>query len=231
MPQSLEYPNFYFMRLDLTDNKYGRLLAVTFNSQFNKWECVCDCGNIKYVSCSSLRSGSTKSCGCLDHETKINNNLRKHGYTAAGVKSRTYKTWSGLKTRCYNPNNKGHENYGAKGVGICDRWLNSFENFLEDMGERPIGKTLDRYPNMNGNYEPSNCRWATPKQQGENTRKSRVFEHNGISMNVSDWAKHFNTHRSNILKHLKKGRTIEQLVRFYEYKKHNNIRSKPFVFD
>jgi hypothetical protein len=96
-----------------------------------------------------------------------------HGHARKGKQTGTYLSWKEMKKRCANPNQKYWKNYGGRGIRVCDRWLNSFENFLADMGERPEGTSIDRYPNNDGNYEPGNCRWATRKQQRANRRDSQ----------------------------------------------------------
>jgi len=102
---------------------------------------------------------------------KIGAANRRHGHSPRNGKlSLTYHSWQAMKLRCYYPSQPGFKNYGARGIAVCDRWRNSFENFLADMGERPEGKTLDRYPNNDGNYEPGNCRWATLSEQQRNRR-------------------------------------------------------------
>lgn len=122
------------------------------------WEC--DCGKSHFVIVSRVVNGYCQSCGCLSTETKP-------GLTHGQTDSPTYSSWQAMKGRCLNPEHKDYPRWGAKGVTVCDRWL-SFENFLADMGERPAGTSIDRWPNFRGNYEPGNCRWATPEQQARN---------------------------------------------------------------
>lgn len=148
------------------------------------WLCRCDCGNETTVLGKSLRSGMTRSCGCLRAAVARKNKERntKHG----GSKSRTYASWSAMRERCLNPAVKEYPRYGGRGITICESW-SDFANFLADMGERPAGKTLDRRDTQ-GNYTPDNCRWATPMEQGRNRTTNRVIEHKGESRCLAEWA-------------------------------------------
>lgn len=100
--------------------------------------------------------------------------ITKHGHWTGNKASRTYDAWRCMKKRCYQPKNASFKSHGGRGIMVCDRWLNNFENFLADMGEAPAGLSLDRYPNNDGNYEPGNCRWATRKQQAQNRRSNKL---------------------------------------------------------
>ena len=159
---------------ELSNQRFGRLLVLKDDlsqskaKQEKRWVCLCDCGNTTTVRSSLLRKGLTKSCGCLRIDTIRLVDNTKHGMW----QTRTYHSWEQMKQRCLNPKATRYPTYGAVGVTVCDRWL-EFINFLQDMGERPEGKTLDRI-NPFGNYEPSNCRWATYKEQVHNQRRNYI---------------------------------------------------------
>lgn len=157
--------------------RFGNLVVlcdVESNSRHRKVKCVCDCGNEKDFFISNIKRGYTSSCGCL-HKEVISESSSTHKMS----KSKTYSTWLNMKARCSNENNPNFSNYGGRGIKVCDRWINSFENFISDMGERPRGLTIDRI-DVNGNYEPSNCRWASDKQQARNKRNTYIVEFNGV---------------------------------------------------
>jgi hypothetical protein len=149
----------------------------------------CDCESRFLMQCRS--EAKTVSCGCFARETArqlLTGNTHKRTHNRC--KSRTYKSWSQMKNRCSNSKYVEFEFYGGRGIKCCDRWM-SFDAFLEDMGERPEGKTLDRI-NQNGNYEPENCRWATPKEQSRNTRRNVVVSIDGESKTVAEWCENPN---------------------------------------
>lgn len=137
-----------------------------------RWRCRCECGNETEVYGKYLRTGKTKSCGCFRKDYLSKNPRIKHGHTANGGNtrsSRTYSSWSSMIQRTENPNHKQFYLYGGRGIKICDRWRSSFQNFLDDMGECPEGKSIDRINNDLG-YFPENCRWATASEQNKNRR-------------------------------------------------------------
>jgi len=174
---------------DIQGFRFGRLtvLAIAGKSKDRHitWTCKCDCGNIKVISGNSMRSGMTTSCGCyLSEVIKLSSNKSS---THKMTKSATYASWRSMLSRCNNKNAPDYDRYGGRGITVCERW-NSFENFLADMSERPSGKTLDRKDNE-GNYEPSNCRWATRIEQGCNTRGNVNLTFNGQTNCLAEWAR------------------------------------------
>jgi hypothetical protein len=134
----------------------------------SQWKCVCDCGGTKIVCAKYLKSGDTKSCGCFKHESLCRGRVT-HGQSY----SVTYKSWDAMKSRCYNPNTERYPSYGGKGVVVCDRWKESFDNFLADLGDRPPGTSLGRFGDV-GNYEPGNVSWQTQAEQVANWRPDRA---------------------------------------------------------
>ena len=159
---------------DLTGLSFCRWTVISFNGLDQRgrstWLCECNCGTRRVVRNDLLTRGVSKSCGCLAKELNAVRNV-KHGHCTNNRHNgnSTYVSWKGMKQRCYNPNSDQYEHYGAIGIKVCDRWINSFINFIDDMGERPPGTTIDRI-NPYGNYEPNNCRWADISTQNKNKR-------------------------------------------------------------
>src|SRR5580765_3716647 len=156
----------FMLKIDLTGQRFGHLVALKDAGRTSdgkvKWLCRCDCGAHTTVQSRNLKSGNTLACGCLNGKTA------RHAHARRGLLSPTFHTWTNMIQRCTNPNTISYKNYGARGITVCKRWL-KFENFLADMGDRPVGKTLDRIDNDRG-YFLTNCRWATWSEQMKNKR-------------------------------------------------------------
>lgn len=198
-------------RLDLIGKKFGRLEVIDFDSLENKWLCRCDCGNTNKVITSSLNRGNTRSCGCLLKETtKITHS--KHGM----YNSKVYHVWNSMVQRCINPENQSYENYGGRGITVCEDWL-VFENFYRDMGE-PNGLTIER-KNNNLGYSKDNCIWTTRQVQNKNHRRVRNITFNGVTKTATDWAKEIGVSDQCIYSRLDRGLTTEQVLERQKYKR------------
>ena len=156
---------------DISGSKIGRLTVLEFGGRSESgqsmWNCKCDCGNTLSVAAGNLQSGHTISCGCYREEIRP---TLAATHRLAGTPE--HNSWAGMKQRCLNPKCHKYPSYGGRGITVCERWM-TFENFLSDMGNRPRGTSIER-KNNDGNYEPGNCIWATPKQQANNRRK-RIY--------------------------------------------------------
>lgn len=182
-------------------NRYGRLVVESKGESkswgLTRWNCICDCGGRKVAPSNLLNHSPEPNCGCLDSEKRKVANL-KHGHHSDGKPSATYNSWKCMKQRCLNPKDQAYENYGGRGISICERWL-SFDSFLEDMGECPDGKTLERR-DVDGNYEPSNCIWANNETQNNNRRGLVKAVIDGVLMTKAQAARHWNQPRHRINK-------------------------------
>lgn len=203
---------------DVKGMVFGRL-TVLERAGTNKWnnatwKCQCDCGNISIVTGSSLRSGTSKSCGCLQRESavatgkQITHGLAKRGMDSSGV----YKSWGHMKQRCLNENNQDYHNYGARGITVCEEWLD-FSKFYEwalANGYKK-GLSIDRIDN-DGNYEPGNCRWATWVQQQNNKRNSRVISFDGKEMTLAQWSEKTGINYNTLNSRLNSGWSIKKTL-------------------
>lgn len=198
---------------DLKGLTFGRLKVIGFagkdKSGLSMWFCRCDCESVMKIHGGNLTSGHTVSCGCLHIERTKKANTT-HGHSKIGNKSPEYKTWECMLQRTQNPKYKGYPDYGGRGITVCKCWL-KFENFFEDMGERPKGKTLDRIENDKGYYK-ENCRWATLAEQANNKRNNHLITYKGQTKNVTQWAEERGMNRVTILYRLKNNWPIEKAM-------------------
>lgn len=194
---------------DLTGQVFGRYTVIRRHGSDSlgkaTWLCLCSCGTEHVVRGYALTRGSAKSCGCLVKETSSQNST-KHGLLKENHP--TYRTWASMKNRCANEKDPNFKNYGARGIVVCDRWRESFAAFFEDMGAKPAGMSLDRI-DVNGNYEPKNCRWATVEQQQNNKRNNALITVKGVTKTHSQWARELGIHHSTIGFRVRSGWTPE----------------------
>lgn len=193
---------------DKTGLVYGRLTVIKRDTNYLKsvkWECKCECGNTTSVASNSLQNGLTTSCGCY-HKEVIKNRLTTHGMTG----SKEYVSWAAMINRCHNPNHEKYNNYGGSGITVCERWRNSFEDFYADMGPSN-GLTIDRI-NVDGIYEPGNCRWASWTEQANNRSTTKMVNYKGESMPLKKFVSMFDIPYQTILNRLNSGMTAEEAV-------------------
>lgn len=210
-------PNFK----DIAGERFGRLVAIECigvdNEKRALWRCRCDCGRETIVQGKSLRSGNTKSCGCLNLDLATSRIVAlntTHGQSHSVLFGR----WGNMLCRCYNSHSVNYKDYGARGIKVCDEW-HDFATFYKWAMEHGYSEslTIDRI-DPNGNYEPSNCRFATKRQQAENRRSSRIIEYAGEALCLSAWARKFGMHPSNL-----HGLSDEEaLIKIERYSRRNN---------
>lgn len=211
---------------DITGVRFGRLVAMRYAGQSRfraaMWECQCDCGKQATVSGNALRSGNTRSCGCLAVDVFV-----------AGIKDRSrcdgadlpeYHIWHNMVRRCTCPKSKDYHRYGGRGIRVCERWLDSCRLFVEDVGTRPsLQHQIDRYPNNDGNYELGNVRWALPRQNCQNRRDNVLLEWNGRTLCVTEWARETGINCRTIMERLRRGWTTEKALSTPTITKHRRV--------
>ncbi len=192
----------------MISKRFGRLVVHSYAGLRNGllyWHCVCDCGNRNTVRGGHLKQGKINSCGCIVRT--LDGLSVKH--------PALFAVWKAMHARCYNPKNKKFNSYGARGIRVCERWNRSnphgLENFLSDLGPRPPKHTIERIDN-NGNYEPLNCRWATRKEQCNNTRTNHRIEINGVSKTISQWAREASVSRRAVGMRIKQGWPVRAAI-------------------
>ncbi len=197
--------------IDITGQRFNRLEVIKLRgrgrSKILIWECRCDCGKTAFACTTDLKTGGVRSCGCLVTDSNVKR-LTKHGH----ANSLEYRIWGTMIARCDKPDHISYPDYGAKGVTVCERWRNSVADFINDMGPRPSRKhSIDRIDSA-GNYEPSNCRWASPKEQSRNTSRNRFITHNGETLTLAEWGERAGVRAGLIGSRLKAGWPMEDAL-------------------
>jgi hypothetical protein len=205
--------------IDISNQKFGRLTAIEKSTNIcgkTAWKCVCDCGNIAYVTTSNLTCNRIRSCGCIKQEM-----LMKRNITHNQRHTQLYEVWKSIKQRCYNPKGQAYHNYGERGIKMCEEWLNNFQAFYdwsyangyspENQKDEKNKLTIDRI-DVNGNYEPSNCRWVTRKVQSSNMRTNKLITINGETHCIAEWCRIYNVYPSNYYKKINKGMSPEEAL-------------------
>ena len=186
--------------IDLTGQKFGRLTVLTRKGKTKsgnaKWLCQCECGKETIVSSIELKSGDTRSCGCLREEVSAAR-MTTHGK----AKTKAFRVWMSMKARCLNKDDRAYCYYGKRGITICEQWM-AFENFYADMGDRPEGLTIERIDNNKG-YSPDNCKWITQKEQMRNTRRNKIIRYGGKKQCIGEWAEDLGLNYKTLWKRLK----------------------------
>lgn len=199
---------------DLTGQRFGRWTVIKYagfeNSNY-RWLCKCDCGNEKTVSQSSLKQGTSLSCGCLARE--LAKEKVKHGLCRVGKESKLYWVYNSMIQRCNNPKDTAYKYYGGRGIKVCDEWANNRTSFFEWAYKNGYteGLTIDRI-NTNGNYEPSNCRWSDRYVQLNNTRRNHYLTLNGRTLTVKQWCVEYNIDPKLVYWRVKQGKTFEEAI-------------------
>lgn len=205
------------MALDLIGQRFGRLIVngrtqPGYGSGLKSlWICVCDCGRSINVPTNRLRLGQTKSCGCLATESKQRQRpeITTHGMT----NTPEYRAWIALRSRCTNEKAGTYQDYGARGIVVCDRWKDSFENFYTDMGPRPTPDHSVERRDVNGNYDPNNCYWATRLEQMNNRRVNVFYNFQGEQLTLTQIARRIGVNVETIRSRLNRGATEEEAFR------------------
>lgn len=195
---------------NMIGSRFNRLLVVRKSNRVGRntyWDCICDCGAERTVSTSHLMLRHTQSCGCLQKEI-TKKRATKHGMYGTSI----YKIWAGMISRCYTKSNPIYKYYGGRGVTVCDKWR-AFDGFYADVGDRPEGKSLDRWPDMNGNYEPSNVRWATNTEQANNQKHTIFVEYDGEKISMRNLARKLGIDAGRLSQRLYRGWCLEDAIR------------------
>ena len=196
-------------RLNLVGSRYHKLTVVEFAGldarRNSRWLCRCDCGKtVTHTGCN-LKKGAIKTCGCEQHAKRVDMRVDDHP---------DFSVFSAMLTRCHTASTPNYGNYGGRGIKVCQRWRDGgFWVFLKDMGPRPTpGHSIDRYPDINGDYTPENCRWATAKEQANNRRTNKMIAYRGETKTMKEWAEVLGINYRTLKARLRKGWTLEKAM-------------------
>lgn len=211
---------------DLAGQRFGRLTVLEYagyrqKSRSHMWQCACDCGGQITTQERFLLKGGCRSCGCVRREklSRLGRSMATHGDSRVGKHSPEYECWSRIKARCHRLSHHHYGLYGGRGIQVCERWRNSFEAFLADVGRRPGPEySLDRI-NTDGHYEPGNVRWATQTQQCRNRRNNRLLTFRGEIATLAEWAERSDIDQSTVGYRLRAGWPVERALT-QEVRKH-----------
>ena len=197
---------------DISGTRIGMLRVLEFSGvspapqgrRHVLWKCLCDCGTEIVLRSAVLLRRSRDSCGCMTGIRRSKNNI-EHGYSRRGKRTREYRAWASMITRCYNPKNKAYRNYGGRGVSVCPEWRKSFSAFISDVGTCPVGKNSIGRINNNDGYNPGNVRWENLIEQANNKRNTRFISINGVTKTSRDWSEISGINPRRIKERIRKG--------------------------
>lgn len=198
-------------KIDLSGKVFERWTALK-RGKPGYWFCRCSCGTVRDVFGPSLSKGVSRSCGCLKAEVTAKRNFRHGLYRTPG-----YNSWANMKRRCEDEKSQDFHLYGGRGIRICRRWRKSFLNFIHDMGPKPSRSHSIERIDVNGNYTPKNCKWATPKEQGRNRRDNRKITYNGHTLILMDWARLLGLSGATIQRRLSKGWSPKEALTLHRF--------------
>lgn len=217
---------YIYKDVDFTGQRFGKLTVIRKAHKGRSWwVCKCDCGNV--VTLVANKMVTYKSCGCGEKYNR--EHLGDHSRTHGMAETRLYSVWCGVKDRCTNPNLEHYDRYGGRGIKMCDEWLYSFESFAAwaysaGYDDKLTGKeqSIERI-NVNGNYEPSNCKWVTQKEQMRNTSRTVWIDDGGVKVPLSEFCEQHNiTYPHFVIRHIEKGFSTQELVRIWEFRQGNH---------
>lgn len=191
-----------FIRIDISGQRFGKFTVVRFTGK-RYWECLCDCGEVRFIKAGDLRAGTRTGCDKCRAPSKVKR-------TDAAERKVLQRIWWAMRDRCENHDNHAYHNYGGRGIKVCERWLD-FDTFYADVSPRPIGKTIERVDN-DGLYSPDNVRWASRTEQARNTRRNHLISFQGETLTIEGWAERLDLPANRIWNRIRRGRTPQDAL-------------------